>query len=292
MRRRRPASEPTHEQLAGALREATRLRVSEVVGGSLLLEVGDPDAVASIASLVRILPGEPFHCMCPGDQTLEFLGPGTRRTSITLHHGRSIRWDGVWDTDVLLDHPGPLLDWLADRGVSGPRDEADRLAVQEWNASRLWEVWKKASPPSLRQLLDGISVLGGVPPDIDEPVHLRAADAIRVAYSDREQAILALLGWFGSGEGPWSGFPSYETIAEWLLLRYPTTEIVSALAREDLSPSQLEGAGRLVASFWFARLRPGDAARIPAEVVDRLLSHVERSANPDNRARLRAALGG
>ena len=48
--------------------------MSEVMGGRLLLEVHASDEVASFAAALRLAPGEPFHCMCAGDQRLELAG--------------------------------------------------------------------------------------------------------------------------------------------------------------------------------------------------------------------------
>jgi len=42
-------------------------------------------------------------------------------------------------------------------------------------------------------------------------------------FPDEQTRILALYAWLGSGEGPLSGFPSYEMVAEELLL-YSQTE--------------------------------------------------------------------
>ena len=291
MRQRRDAAGgPDQSRLDDAVRGSTQLRVHEVIGGRLLLEVTDPAEVALLASLLQIRPGDPFRCMCPGDQVLEFLGPCRRRTEVTLHHGRSLRWD-AWDTDVLLDDAKPLLDWLAERGVTAPRDEAERIAVEDRRTSEMWEAWKRAAPACLAPILDEVSALGGVPPDVDEPAHLRAAEAIHDAFPEERAAILALLGWLGSGSGQWSSFPSYEAVPEWLLLRYSTEAIAAALEGGDLSPRQMDGAGRLLASYWFGRLRQGDAVLISERVLERLLAHAEGSPFEDDRARLRHALG-
>ncbi len=281
---------PSQEQLDRALRGATRLHVREVIGGSVLLDVRGADDVAAFAATLRIRPGEPFHCLCPGDQTLEFLGPGRRSAVVTLHHGRSLRWDGVWGTDVLLDDPAAVQDWLAKRGVSGPRDEYRRMEEQARRGQDLWEAWKRAAPPCLAPLLDEVSALAGTPRGVEEPAHDRAAGEIRRAYPTERDAILALLEWFGSGEGRWSGFPSYEAVPEWLLLGYPTDTIVAALEGDRPTDAQLEGAARLFASWYFRRDRPGEAARIPETLLARLLEHIDRSPHANNRERLRHAL--
>ncbi len=262
--------------------------MSEAIGGRLLLEVTDPRAVAHFASLLRIRPGEPFHCMCPGDQTLVFRKGVLRQTEITLHHGRLLRWDGVWDTDVLLDEPEPMLDWLAERGVTGPRDEAEQIRREQQRSREAWEAWSRAAPPCLEPLLPALSGggLGGPPEAFGQ-----AIEVLHGTYANDEEAILALLSWFGHGAGPWSGFPAYEQVAERLLLRYPTERIVRAMESCSLEPAHVEGAGRLFTSWWFAQERPDDASKIPSDLAERLLAHVETSPYEDNRASLRHTLG-
>jgi len=283
---------PDQASLDRLLEGAERLRVTEVMGGRLLLEIDDPREVAPFAECLRIHPGPPFHCLCPGDQNLEFSRPRRRATKITLHHGRSLRWESRWDSDVLLDDPMRVLDWFADHGAPGPREayrEDQERARQERAA---WEAWKRAAPPCVEPLVDELSALGMVPPDVDEPAVFARARALMLdTYTTEEEVILELLAWFGHGEGPWSGFPSYEAMAERLLLTFPTEGIVSAVEAAAPTPARLEGAARLFASWWFQKQRPGEASRIPSELADRLRTHLEGSPYEDNRGRLRASLG-
>ncbi len=261
-----------------------------MIGEALLLEVADRGDVAAFAATLRIAPGPQFHCLCPGDQTLEFSGTGRRDVRLTLHHGRSLRWDGVWNTDVLLDDPATVQDWLVERGVTGPRDEYRRMEEEARHGRERWEEWKRATPPCLSPLLEELSAVAGTPPGVKEPAHERAAEELRQVYQEPDAAILALLGWFGSGEGPWSGFPSYEAVPERLLLGYSTDAIVEALQSGEPTATQLEGAGRLLASWYFQRDRPGEAARIPDALRGRVLEHVERSPYAENRERFHRAL--
>jgi hypothetical protein len=83
---------------------------------------------------------------------------------------------------------------------------------------------------------------------------------------DESERILALLEWFGSGAGPWSGFPSYETAAEELLLGFSTTGLVTAVESTQLSPGQAEGAARLFAGWSFGNQRPEDLRDLPDAV--------------------------
>ena len=98
------AASPTQASLDRALERATQVRIKDVpqLGGTEHLLITDPDSVRQLARLLIIEPpATPFHCMCFGNQLLEFAVPWRRDVCITLHHGCSIRWQ-QWDSDALL----------------------------------------------------------------------------------------------------------------------------------------------------------------------------------------------
>lgn len=288
--RRRRGSEPTQSSLDGILEGAARIRLREVMGGRELLDLRDREAIGELSARLRIQPGERFHCMCPGDQFIDIFDGRTRRATITLHHGRSLRWDG-WSSDVLLGDPRPLLEWLAGKGAPGPLREWERDLERAERDALAHDAWQRAAPPCLAPSLPGLAS-GMFNPEVPaEPIR-RAGEALRGTYLTEAEAILALLAWFGHGAGPWTGFPSYEGAAESLLLLYPTERIVEALRSTALTPGHLEGAARLFASWWFARMRPADIDLVPGELKRRLMEHVESSGDGDKIERLRRALKG
>ena len=283
-------SRPSQDASKRALTGATRARIADVpeLGGAELLVLDDPEDVRTLSRLLAIVPPrEPFHCMCPGDQVIEFSG-GPRRMTVTLHHGRSIRWER-WDSDALLADGEALLRWLADKGASGPLQawEGDRRRAEEANVA--WEAWQRAAPAAIVRFLPDL--MPSVNPEYPSEQLLLAEEALREAHAQEREAILVLLDWFGSGEGAWSGFPSYETVPEVLLLRYPTDAIVAALGDTPLPPTRAGGAARLFASWWFGRMRPGEAAALPKVLKRRLREHVRAGGDPDKIARLTRALG-
>ena len=75
-----------------------------------------------------------------------------------LHHAMHIRWD-AWKDDAVLQDREKILDWLSERGVTGPREkrEADkrRAAAEEEAMDR----WRAAVPECLHSL--GDRVFGG-----------------------------------------------------------------------------------------------------------------------------------
>ncbi len=93
----------------------------------------------------------------------------------------------------------------------------------------------------------------------------------------------------GSGAGPWSGYPAYESVAEQMLLEYPTPELVAAVSGRQLSEEEMEGAARLFGGWEFNRSRPSDNALIPDDLKTNLLEHSLRSTDEDKRNRAKHA---
>ena len=91
--------------------------------------------------------------------------------------------------------------------------------------------------------------------------------ALEKEFPDIRQRILALYAWYGSGSGYWSGFPSYESLAEEMLRQYSNAELLEAALTESLTESQTEGAARL-----FAFIRPSDL-NLPQNLRAKLLEH-------------------
>jgi hypothetical protein len=120
-------------------------------------------------------------------------------------------------------------------------------------------------------------------PDLDP---LRKA--LAAAVSDEGERVRSLFAWFGSGAGPWSGFPAYESVAENLLLDYKTADLLAAIKGRELTPAETEGVARLFAGFDFNRDRPDDNGLIPADLKAQLLKHSLASGNKDRHGRAKA----
>lgn len=84
------------------------------------------DQVRTIANMLRVVPGDSFHCPCDGSPVFVFSQEGKVLAEISLHHSRSVRWrKGPWRSDAMLapDAAEALVQWLARRGDPGPRAE-------------------------------------------------------------------------------------------------------------------------------------------------------------------------
>ena len=131
------APDPTQSSLAAALSGASMVRIyadgacqGRPMGDEILYESDDAQEIAGLAAVLAIIEDpETFgHCMCDGGPTLVFSG--AQEVVISLHHGRSIRWD-AWRNDAMLVVGDRLVDWLADRPA------APLVRERPWSLERL-----------------------------------------------------------------------------------------------------------------------------------------------------------
>jgi len=202
---------------------------------------------------------------------------------------------------------GPVERELFDLVLRARPGDARLTAVQaKWRergrvAREVRTRWVDAMPVSLRPFWREPKgqVLTFVPQSGKEYAQVKFLDAeigpmqlaLAKAVPEPSARIRALLRWYGSGAGPWTGYPSYEVTATRLLLAHPTRDLVAAAQAAPLSLEQTEGAARLFASWEFLRERPKDGKLIPADLRKRLLEHGAASADEDKRTRAKTAFG-
>jgi hypothetical protein len=288
---------PTPESFEELLARTTTIRILDWdfhsdppnVGTTLVFETESPADVVLFGSAFEIQPSEPFHCMCAGELLIELRGPAGPFIELTLHHGKSIRWAG-WSSDALLKNGRAAVQWLAERGVEQPLRNFEAAESQRGLAREAKRRWQEAMPPCLIQFLPRL--IGYFFAFEATAAELQALDhALEAAYGSEEEIVIHLLDWFGHGEGPWSGFPSYEHIAQKLLRRHSSSVIVRSLEGRQLTSEQAEAVARLFSSFSFAKERQTDLKSIPPELMARLASHMQTSDYADNRERFQKTFG-
>jgi hypothetical protein len=270
-------------ELADLIDRADRVVIRQEPGdvSPVLYESSDRRDLDSLKAALQVERPDRFeHCMCNGTPAIYLYAGGRELGRVTNHHAKRVRCS-LWASDARLPSPEPLLKWFDDRKLPGPRAEyVDGLRREaEWRRGE--ERWVEAMPLSLRPHWPSARSLD---PELGP---LRAALAQEVP--DRGDRVRALFAWFGSGAGPWSGFPAYEGVAENLLLDYPTAELLAAVQGRELSVEQTEGVARLFAGWTFSQRRPGDIRLLPADLKARLLTHSLASPNEDKRGRARSA---
>ncbi len=108
------------------------------------------------------------------------------------------------------------------------------------------------------------------------------------------QRIRVLLGWFGSGAGPWSGFPVYEDVPARMLLEYPAPELIAAVQGAVLTGSEKTGAARFFSCYTHRgpfRMKDDMSmiGLLPLQMKRTLLEHVLKSGDKDNIDRARSS---
>jgi hypothetical protein len=218
--------------------------------------------------------------MCDGTPALVLYANGDEVGQITNHHAVLVRCN-LWPSDAPLVDAEAFLKWFDERNIPGPREEyvAGLERDKKWQSDE--RKWIDAMPEALKPLWP--TAKRSFNPDL---APLREALAKQIP--ERDARILALFSWFGCGEGPWSGFPSYESVAEKLLLGFPSAELLAAVEGKELTATQTEGVARLFAGNDF----PSDDLRLlSADLRARLLRHSLATGDADKRGRARRAFG-
>jgi hypothetical protein len=279
-------TEPNQRSIDAVLAGVDRVRVvpfANYVQGRppqpILIDTAERAALAAFRTCFAIVedPSTFGHCMCPGDPFIELHAGQRVVATLSYHHGVSIRWD-AWTYDAVLAEPDKLLDWMSAHGAPGPRAAVEEARRRAEDSERSSQRWLAAMPVPLRPFWDQLD------PFPDAERYQPSLAALAAALPNTADQILALLAWFGSGAGRWSGYPSHESVAEQLLLRFPPTAIADALTAP--TPAQLVGASRLFAGWHFSQQHGhrGLAALTPA-LKKQLLAAAEGTGIDDNVSR-------
>jgi hypothetical protein len=263
----------------------------DVTQETTLFETSDVNEVRAFLDGIQINDERSgFHCMCCGNPTFELYRGERLVASIGFHHGQSLRWaGGQWPGDAALTEDSAvfLIKWLDEHGVSGPREEREYDEREAKASAIAYEKWEAAMPDSLRDIeLDDSTIGRTKKEDL-----LKMKGALEKELPKENDQIRALLKWYGSGRGPWSGYPSYESVPEELLFTYTTAEILNAIGRGELTEAHIEGAARFFGGWDFSQKRKKDRKLIPRNLKKQLLEHSMKSDDDDKRSRARSAFG-
>ena len=264
------------------IRQADRIEVREPMDGkALLYSTVDRKDIEALAEAVDVIaPAHWFYCMCLGDPILHLYKKDVKLGQISNHHGTSIR-TSIWVANGELKDAEKWLRWFDQRGLTGPRREVEKAAARDRQSRIDDERWLAAIPSSIRPLWNPAHNRGR----LQDLQPLR--DALAGEFPDEKQRALALYAWYGSGKGPWNGFPQHETAGEELLLDLPVPVLIAA-AQEALTRVQAEGAARLFAGPGFSRRDKLRDVVLPKELKEKLLWHVKRQWHEADEKRIRA----
>jgi len=281
------ASRADVEKLQKVIGEADRVAVYSMNGFDIRQKLYSSDNPVDLASLKASIsfeePVQWFQSACLPSTIIRLFRKNKMIGELGLICGDIARFS-QWSSDARITNPEPLFEWLDSRGITTPRIEFERERAQDEKSRADEERWMKAMPSSI------VPLWPNVRPDVFYKYDVRPLEGpLAKEFPDKRTRILKLMAWYGSGAGPWSGFPIYETVPEQMLLEYSTPELVDALTGTTLSEQEAEGAARLLAGWDFNRTRPNDNALIPVDLKHRLLKHSLKSTKEDTIKRAKHA---
>jgi len=246
-------------------------------------ETSDPAEIAELTALLTVderASNGVCGCICGPD--FEFRKDGALLATASFACGSSIRW-ASWPEDGVLpsEKTTALIDWLARRGVTGPRDEeqADkaRADVYDRRTARATSGMSARLRDALEQDAGIVAHTAAMP---KQPLFPGALVRELPVAADRIRLLLRIYGasndWHG-GLGP------EDQIVEHLLARYPLRRLapICEAALLDNDRQVRRGAARL----WYSsrssltRWRPTD----PLKVRSAVLAVLQESRSPADR---------
>jgi hypothetical protein len=189
---------------------------------------------------------------------------------------------------MLVDGPA-LVRWLAARGVPGPLRAYEDVLERMRRANHARRVWLQAAPPGLGDLERHEATMAT---HASSPAYDEAEALVRSAHATTADPTRALLSWFGSGAGPWSGYPSYEGLAEGLLVRLGLDVAREVTMRPPAGPdieAVMRGAARLFSSWNLAAHQKSAVGDVPATAWNALRPSVQAMGIADNTERFEYA---
>jgi hypothetical protein len=265
-------------QLTRLIQQADQLVVyaGDMQPDGILYSSSNRKDLDELNTAIEIEPGGGMVCACIGQPGIRLMRQGKVIGYLLNQSGHAIR-SSLWASDAVIKDQEKWLRWFDDRGIAGPRQEVERDIAIEKQARADEDRWLKALPASLREPWNKLTFDSStLHPDI------KPLDAALIReFSAQQPRIRALLQLYGSGAGPWSGYPGYEGAVEDMLLEYSTADVLAAVSGSPLTDQQTEGAARLFAGWWFSQQRPHDNQLIPPGLKRTLLEHSLKSSDQD-----------
>jgi Leucine-rich repeat (LRR) protein len=240
---------------------------------TILFETKARGEMSKLSKVLSIREGaEWIMNACPEGVNIVFVR-GKTTIATMMATTELLVWRDYWDRDAYLEKPLELAKWLKARGApqlyeayrqNQEWEQANKKAIARWvqNIPEPLKIFWK--PDAMESMLE------------DSYITVMMA-ALRSAYPDDQEAGLAILQWYGSGEGDWTGFNDREIIAYEIIRRFEVGTLVELAGRPELTDAQLEGATRFFAT---------DTSRVllPDKTRARLAAQGKKSPVEENRA--------
>lgn len=278
---------PNLKRLYELIRSADRVVVTNGSDGEqqVLFESKDPRDIEELSAALKLeIPKEWRLAVC-ADPTITLFSKGKEIARIGDVGGREVK-TSVWSGNAVIGDQEKWLRWFDERGISVVRKERDHAIKTEKQYAADEARWYAAMPRGAKEPFEKQLGYFSLPSFKDTSL-MKAA--LEREYSEKGSRIRAVLQWYGSGAGSWSGYPAYEQIAGAFLFEFSTKEIIEALNFKEISAEHVEGAARHFASWDFHERRPEDLKLIADSLRQRLLTHSLKSADEDKRERAKKA---
>lgn len=264
--------------LAAAIDGADRVTVRESLfkGARVLFESAERHDLNALREAVKVVvPPEPMVCACLGGPVIELYSGSRRVLVLENHHGESIACD-LWVGDAPIVPAEPWLAWFEDRGMPQLRKTYESHQRVRAKARMEQAHWMDAMPKAMRAAWSEMQGFLATPDVVQLEAVLAEEEPIEA------KRILALFALYGSGAGPWTGYPSYEDTAAQMLNQYPAKKLIEAVGSGNgLSPSQMEGVARLLSGWHCGASHVDD--EVPRLLQARLLEYCSASDDPQKR---------
>jgi len=249
----------------------------------------DPRDILELRKAIVIEPPRGwFRCACYPPIEIALSRNGKELGVISVYESLTIGFSR-WSGDARVAHQERFLKWFGSRGITGPRRGVEKIQAMDKAAHDASESWLNAMPSDLRplwpKLREDPQWWSNPPAAVTTSANVLEPELER-EFPDPKKRILALFSWFGSGEGPWSGYPVYEDVPPELLLEYPPSDLQVALRDASLTELEMEGAARFLSLYCYGySFCPPEERKLfrllPDDVGRSLLEHVLKGADRD-----------
>jgi len=273
------------DRLSNVIGQADKIVVfeSELENAKVLFSSTASKDIAEFNDALAVVPPKDgFKCACIAAPAVRLYRGGTELVLVTNYGGFMVG-SSLWGSDAMIKDPEKWLKWFGARNMPRPREEFEESRVRAEKAENAYTRWLAAMPKSIQPLWEQATR------DELSPNTTPLREALNRDIPKPKLRAMELFSWYGSGAGPWSGYPSYEGIAEELLLDIPTPELIAAAQADNLTDAQLEGAARLFGGWGFSQKRTGDGKLLPARLKKKLLEHALKSTDEDKLDRAKDA---
>lgn len=288
-----PATLYSLEPWADPEEKAARLQNFEILGQSPLSASQRSVAVEAIDTAIAGFDNVVASCFDPrhalrvqaNGHTYDFL------LCYSCHQLEIYRDDKRLESLGVAGSPAALNALLNSLHVPLSHSLEDSMASQRQQQKTFDEGmrrWLPTMPASIRHAWDtspqfrmGMNPYGKALSDLEK--------SLQAEIPDLDERIRRLLTMYGSGVGPWSGYPAYEDISADLLRDIPTEQVIAVAERPDADDAVLEGAARYFVGWSFKHYHPQDFALIPEKLKEVLLEHTLHSGDPKDEERRESA---